>query len=317
MSTTTTIDRVFDLDAWSARKGVAAILLGATFFAAAEAVLHVLLRPTIGRYLCRNPKLAANPRRLRAKVTSAVTKVVGNIHNCVAMPVAVAVLLSPQVGGAAVGTARIHAASPLSLAMCVWSSSYFTYEICEVLLRFSENGAAFLVHAVSCLFVYGFAVFSNVLHWHGAGFLLWEASTPLVHLRWLLYEAGQAGSRLYVATGLAMAAVFFVARNVWGPLLSLAFFRDTAQELVLAAQGRSDFSPAAIYTYRAANVALNLLNVFWFAKIASGAMAMLRRRRPGEGAAAAAATAPGVVVANGGGGRRNGGGGGDGGGKES
>lgn len=289
------IDQVFNLDTWSTQKAALFIAAGALFFAAVEAICHTLLRPTIGRYLCAgNAKLARDPKRLRAKVTSAVTKLVGNVHNCVAVPVALAVLFSERVGGAAVGTARIHAASPLSLFMCVFSSSYFTYEIFEVLFRFSENGPAFLVHAVSCWFVYFFACFRYVLHWHGAGFLLWEASTPLVHLRWFLYEAGQAKSCLYAATGLAMAVVFFAARNVWGPLLSLAFFRDTAQELTLAAQGRSDFSPLAIYAYRAANVALNLLNAFWFGKIAQGVVGLLSS---GSGGAK---------------GKRGGGGGGDG-----
>jgi hypothetical protein len=301
MSTTGFINRTFALDAWSAQKAAVGISAVALFFAAAEAVCHALLRPTIGRRLSRgNAKLAREPKRLRAKVTSAVTKIVGNIHNCVAVPVALAVLLSPRVGGAAVGTARIHAASPLSLFMCVFSSGYFTYEILEVLMRFSENGPAFLVHAVSCWFVYFFACFRYVLHWHGAGFLLWEASTPLVHLRWFLYESGQASSRFYAATGLAMAVVFFAARNVWGPLLSLAFFRDTAQELALAAQGRSDFSPLAIYAYRAANVALNLLNAFWFSKIAQGLVAIFlggKKKKGGGGGKEAAANGGGSVAA--------------------
>lgn len=271
-----TIDRVFALDAWTPQKGVAAIAVGACFFAALEALFHALFRPSIGRFFCaNNAALAANPRRLRAIVTSAVTKLVGTVFNCVAVPLAVAVLLSPEVGRAPVGTARIHAASPLSLAMCVTASSYFLYDLCVVLLRFDDEGAGFLVHAVCCLFVYGYAVFSNVLHFHGANFLIWETSTAFVHARWALYHGGMAETRLYLANGLALLATFFSARNVFGLFCSVAFFRDTAEELALAAKGQSDFAPAAIYCYRAANVALNALNALWVSKIAKGAVALV------------------------------------------
>jgi len=271
-----TIDRVFDLDAWTPRKGVAAIALGACFFAALEALFHALFRPAISRFFCaNNAALAADPRRLSAIVTSSVTKLVGTVFNCFAVPLAAAVLLSPQVGRAPVGTARIHAASPLSLAMCVTASSYFLYDLCIVLLRFDAEGVGFLVHAVCCLFVYGYAVFANVLHFHGANFLIWETSTAFVHARWALYHGGMAETRLYLANGLALLATFFSARNVFGLFCSVAFFRDTAEELALGAKGQSDFAPAAIYCYRAANVALNALNALWVSKIAKGAVVLV------------------------------------------
>lgn len=54
----------------------------------------------------------------------------------------------------------------------------------------------------------------------GAGFLLWELSTPLVHARWFLLKSGQSKERLYMVNGLAMAAVFLACRPVWGTWLS-------------------------------------------------------------------------------------------------
>jgi hypothetical protein len=279
-----TIDRTFDLDTWSPAKGAAAIATGALIFAFVEAVLHVLLRPTIGRFFCRgNPKLARDPKRLRAAVTAAIAKLVGTLHNSLAIPMAAAVLLSPDVGRAAVGTARTHAASPLSLAMCVVSASYFLYDLACCLLRFEQEGPAYLVHAVCCLFVYAYAAtFSQTLHWHGAGFLFWELSTVFVHVRWFLYQSGRADTQLYLINGALLALTFFLARNVGGALLSLAFFRDTAEELRLAAQGRSDFAPSAMWTYRVANVALNALNAVWFYKIASKAGAMILRGKKAD-----------------------------------
>lgn len=54
----------------------------------------------------------------------------------------------------------------------------------------------------------------------GAGFLLWELSTPFVHLRWLLHKSGRDKQRIYVVNGLLMAVVFFLCRPVWGTWLS-------------------------------------------------------------------------------------------------
>jgi hypothetical protein len=57
-------------------------------------------------------------------------------------------------------------------------------------------------------------------HCQGAGFLLWELSTPFVHLRWLLHKSGRDGGRLYLINGLVMMAVFFLCRPLWGTWLS-------------------------------------------------------------------------------------------------
>jgi hypothetical protein len=54
----------------------------------------------------------------------------------------------------------------------------------------------------------------------GAGFLLWELSTPFVHFRWFLHRSGAGKSRLYVVNGLVMMLVFFLCRPLWGTWLS-------------------------------------------------------------------------------------------------
>jgi TLC domain len=55
----------------------------------------------------------------------------------------------------------------------------------------------------------------------GAGFLLWELSTPLVHARWFMLKAGQSRSTAYTVNGIALVLVFFACRPVWGTWLSL------------------------------------------------------------------------------------------------
>lgn len=48
------------------------------------------------------------------------------------------------------------------------TTGYFTYDLICVLARYELEGAGFLVHALCCLFVYGYAVFFGTLHWFGA-----------------------------------------------------------------------------------------------------------------------------------------------------
>lgn len=66
----------------------------------------------------------------------------------------------------------------------------------------------------------------------GAGFLLWELSTPFVHLRWFMLKAGAAKSRAYLINGLALVLVFFACRPVWGTWLS---YKVRVQERVMLA----------------------------------------------------------------------------------
>ena len=102
---------------------------------------------------------------------------------------------------------------------------------------------------------------------------MWELSTPFVHIRWLLSAMGRSDGRLYIANGLAMVAVFFCCRNVWGTWCSVRFFQATQAELDTP---RPDgFSPAGIWGYRIANVSLNALNALWFYKMATKAAKLL------------------------------------------
>jgi hypothetical protein len=103
---------------------------------------------------------------------------------------------------------------------------------------------------------------------------MWEMSTPFVHVRWLLSARGLSSSRLYLVNGLAMVAVFFCCRNLWGTYCSVRFFQATQAEL--DAPRPDGFSPAGIWGYRIANVSLNALNALWFYKMATKAAKLVR-----------------------------------------
>uniref|UniRef100_A0A383WC65 TLC domain-containing protein n=1 Tax=Tetradesmus obliquus TaxID=3088 RepID=A0A383WC65_TETOB len=205
-------------------------------------------------------------REAARNTTSGVVKLVSVVHNAIQIPIAFMVLLDP-----AVNHDTIYGHTHLSTLMCLISSGYFLYDIFVVIAR--REGGGMLVHAACCLFVYTYAVYSFYLHFFGAGFLLWELSTPFVHFRWFLHRSGQSKSRLYVVNGLVMLLVFFLCRPLWGTWLSYRFFADT--EVELRNPRPNGFPASGIWGYRVANVALNLLNYFWFSKIAAGAVELL------------------------------------------
>lgn len=79
-----------------------------------------------------------------------------------------------------------------------------------------------------------FCAAASVLLCAGAGFLLWELSTPFVHLRWLLHKSGRDKKRIYVVNGLLMVVVFFLCRPVWGTWLSYKVGRSSWRSLYAA-----------------------------------------------------------------------------------
>jgi hypothetical protein len=100
----------------------------------------------------------------------------------------------------------------------ILAAGYFLYDVILCITRFNENGIAFSIHAVVCCFAYFTAIVTGQLHHIGAGFLLWEASTPFLYFRWVLLKAGLAESKyLMPFANYAFILVFFFCRVVYGP----------------------------------------------------------------------------------------------------
>lgn len=96
-----------------------------------------------------------------------------------------------------------------------------------------------------------------------------------------MHKIGMADTPVYLFNGLLMIFVFFCCRNIWGTYMSYQFFVDTRQELLQPTP--NGFPSTAIWIYRIANVALNLLNFYWFHKMASKALAIFTKgKKPSE-----------------------------------
>ena len=152
-----------------------------------------------------------------------------------------------------------------------------------------------------CCCLFGLGALTGNLSYFAATFLLFEASTPFVYLRWALSAAGgERGkkSRAYTLCGLAMVSSFFVARIVFGLKFALEFWSSCLAEMReplpllplssssglpgsavggggekgLEGGGGKNIPALALALCLAANVAMNSLNLFWFSKMLSGAV---------------------------------------------
>lgn len=234
------------------------ILATGLAFGCLEILLNVLLRPMFSSALQANPK--NSPKEVQSCAPQCVTRVVSTIHNAIQIPLAIAVLLD-----SGLRADRLYATRPTSqLVMCI-SAGYFLYDLAVCLIRYNQEGPLFLLHAIVCFFVFTYGAITHTMHYHGAVYLMWEISTPFVHLRWYLYKVGLANTKLYVYNGVTMILAFFLCRNVWGTLTSILFWKDTQNALVDPLAHR--LKPPIIYAYRVCNVLTNGLNTYWFAKM--------------------------------------------------
>ena len=111
----------------------------------------------------------------------------------------------------------IHATSDASYTCIVLAAGYFLYDVFICITRFQENGFAFSLHAVVCCFAYCTAIVTGHLHHVGAGFLMWEFSTPFLYVRWVMLKAGLGNSKMMPVANYAFVLAFFACRIVYGP----------------------------------------------------------------------------------------------------
>ncbi|GLI66106.1 hypothetical protein VaNZ11_009816 [Volvox africanus] len=253
----------------STRAFVAIALIG-VLFSFLEVSLLLLLKPWLVKLL-QQPAEAkvdqkAQLRKANDAATQAVARLVASVHHGIQVPVGMLLLLDPNFRNN-----RVYANSSVSYAMCYLSAGYFLHDLVMCLLRFSLEGPLYTIHALSCHMSYMFGAVTGFLHYHGAAFLMWEISTPCVHLRWFMYKAGLTHSIWYLVNGLMMIVTFFCCRIAWGYVGSYYLVNDVVGEQY---RPGSPFPIAATVGYCFVAVVMNTLNTYWFVKMAAIAIAV-------------------------------------------
>ncbi|KAF8067209.1 glpF [Scenedesmus sp. PABB004] len=258
-------------------------LLGLAW-ASLELVSNLLVRPLFLQLLEGNPRMAGQEKKKASTATQMMPRVVCFIHNIIQVPLALVILADPYFN-----RSPIYARDAFSTLVMAISAGYFLYDTVECVARLQHEGTDFLLHGVFCLVVFANLTYTGYMHFYGAGFLLWELSTPFMHFRWFLYKIGRESTRLYAANAAAGMAMFFACRILWGNALSLLFWRDSLA--ALASPEGAALPLASIWFYRLSTVVMNGLNAWWFSKMVRILLSTLRAKKAdarGEGPAAAA-----------------------------
>lgn len=189
-------------------------------------------------------------------------------------PNAFATLLDPEIR-----SDPLYARSPAA-ATCIYiASGYFLYDLFICACRFTENNVAFLIHAIFCCCAYAYPVISGHLYHVGCAFMMWELSTPLLYVRWIMLKSGNADSKWMNHVNWAFMAAFMACRVIFGPIMSWDFWTATQQDLAREDRGPEAIPKAVVYGYYAAMVILNGLNFYWFSTMVRMAITATKKKK--------------------------------------
>ena len=131
------------------------------------------------------------------------------------------------------------------------------------------DGKAMMLHHIMCINFAADFLMNDFGHQLGLGYLLLEATTPFLSIRWFILTSGYKDSALYFWNGIVLLTVWLVVRILHPFLLAYWIFLDgpmTSGIWVL----NNKFS---IYVSVYSTYTLGLsLNWFWFIKLIKGAI---------------------------------------------
>ena len=150
------------------------------------------------------------------------------------------------------------------------STGYFLWDIVVSVISWRRGGDfGFVVHGVCCFCVYIFC-FRPYLQFYASVFLIFELSTPFLHLVWFCERIGLKDHPIRAVFAVLLALCFFCSRIVFGLYQSYKFFKDT---FALA----DEIPPFLIWFYSIINIILCTLNIYWFSLIVKKAVRQITR----------------------------------------
>lgn len=189
------------------------------------------------------------------------------------IPLALHVIMRPEMK-----QDRLFATCRSSRALSLVAAGFFTQDILSVCRNFHPE---MFLHAGICCPIYLYSFFAKESQYYSSAFMLWEASTPFVHAREMMYRMGMGKTKAYAINGLAMMGTFFICRNVYGAYLLVDFWRVSRREILNPTQqGRKGLSRSTVWTIRTGGILMTALNSFWFGKMAQGAVKLFLRKQP-------------------------------------
>eukprot|EP00892_Ulva_mutabilis_P005252 jgi/Ulvmu1/3099/UM015_0139.1 len=192
-------------------------------------------------------------------------RVLNEIHNLLAVPLAIALMFDPGLN-----SDTVHGSSGLARMVVLLSAGYFLVDGAVVVRNFKEHGPEPLIHAIICSTFFVYCAVKRKLLYYAPRLLFFELSTPFVHVRWFLHSIGLQKSKLYKVNGIAMVGSFFVCRILWGTKLIRTFLTTVHEyrknpRCVADPMGRTATQAVSLMC-----CGMTALNCFWFYKMLRG-----------------------------------------------
>lgn len=175
------------------------------------------------------------------------------------------ILLSlPLFGDKVLAADRIYGYTPYSGFVSAMALGYFVWDIIICTKYINMFGIGFLVHGLSAFFVFLQSFRPFLIH-YGPHFLLFELSTPFLNVNWFASHLpeGVISFKVQKINGLCLLISFFTIRIVWGFYQA---FR-VANDVFFVAWSTRTFPAWVGAGVSISNIALDVLNVYWFYKM--------------------------------------------------
>jgi len=155
----------------------------------------------------------------------------------------------------------LHGTTPLSQFVVMVSCGFFVYDIYASIKLRRKEGIVPILHGSVCFSDLLYTLLASKFFFYGPAAIVWEISTPFVHLRWFLSKMDMRRSRLFFNNGMLMLLSFGLCRICWGTYVAFKFFR------MMAAASNDSMNASAFGMPMALCLSGNLLNYYWFYKM--------------------------------------------------
>jgi hypothetical protein len=192
------------------------------------------------------------PRLSRVDQQDAVIRIVAGWH---ALSIVVIATYALFTEGARL-TQSIYASGKWTTLCCVDMVAYFYWDLS--VLIFLQPSLAFTIHALACMFVYTIALQPYLQFW-ALGFILYELSTPFVHVRRLLIYMNKTSTAFFQMVQGGFALAFAITRIFIGLPATVYWFVKMTYALPYEIPQQWLVNVLGLCA-----IALSALNIYWF-----------------------------------------------------
>ena len=127
----------------------------------------------------------------------------------------------------------LNGTSSLSRFTAHMAFSYFLWDTYICFERFTDYGYLFVFHGLFCTLTYFMMALPQGMMKLGLSALLYEASTPLLNIRWCLRDINMHHTNTWHNTNILFIIVFVIARILFGSWLTYTVYQTVSTDFCI------------------------------------------------------------------------------------